>query len=93
MSKPLLPSHGERPGDRGKGLVDDGGVMPGEEYDVMRYAPPQGPKGINDPQGPGLHGHNCGQAGTQGPYATRGDGSSGRPGLGGTNYGNNPSKN
>lgn len=56
--------------------------------DVMGYDPPKGPNNINDPASPGLHGHNCGQEGTQGPYATRGDGTSGSPGLGGTNHGN-----
>jgi hypothetical protein len=58
------------------------------ERDVMSYDSPKGPKNIDDPKGPGLHGHNCGKSGTQGPYASRGDGTSGRPGLGGTNHGN-----
>lgn len=57
------------------------------EREVMGYKPPQGPKGINDPQGPGLHGHNCGKGGTQGPYATNGDGTSGKVGLDGDNCG------
>lgn len=29
------------------------------------YSPPQGPKGINDPKEPGLHGANHGTCGTQ----------------------------
>lgn len=53
----------------------------------LPYKAPVGPKGI-DNSGPGLGGHNCGNAGVQGPYPSRGDGSSGRPGLGGTNHGN-----
>lgn len=36
--------------------------------DVRNYSPPQGPKNINDPKGPGLHGDNCGICGTQGKY-------------------------
>jgi hypothetical protein len=29
------------------------------------YSPPQGPKGIEDPKTPGLHGENLGPCGTQ----------------------------
>ena len=54
---------------------------------VMGYQMPKGPKGI-DNNGVGLGGHNCGKAGVQGPYESTGDGSSGSPGLGGTNHGN-----
>lgn len=36
-------------------------------------------------QGSGME--NCGNAGTQGSSSARGDGSSGSPGLGGTNHG------
>lgn len=32
------------------------------------YSPPVGPKGINDPQTPGLHGGNKGSNGTQGRH-------------------------
>ena len=41
-----------------------GGVMSGK--DVMRYLPPVGPKGIKDPQSPGIHGANSGTDGSQG---------------------------
>lgn len=34
--------------------------------DVRNYSAPVGPKNINDPKGPGLHGDNCGTCGTQG---------------------------
>jgi len=67
--------------------MTNGGGRPSQKG-VMGYAAPQGPTNINDPQGPGLHGHNCGKQGTQGPYASNGDGSSGKPGLGGENLGN-----
>lgn len=56
------------------------------ERDVMNYKSPQGPKGIENRQ-VGLGGSNCGNEGTQGESSTRGDGSSGSPGLGGTNHG------
>jgi len=32
------------------------------------YCPPQGPKGINNPQTPGLHGSNHGNAVNQGKH-------------------------
>lgn len=51
--------------------------------DVRNYATPQGPKGIMDPQSPGLHGTNHGVV--NGP--DRGGPHSGSPGLGGTNHG------
>jgi hypothetical protein len=61
-----------------------GGILPGDTKDVCCYSPPQGPKNINDPQSPGLHGKNYGTQ--NGPdNAAR---ESGRPGLGGTNRGN-----
>jgi len=31
----------------------------------LAYSPPVGPTNINDPKGPGLHGNNCGNCGTQ----------------------------
>jgi len=31
----------------------------------LPYSPPVGPKSINDPQSPGLHGSNHGNSGTQ----------------------------
>lgn len=65
----------------------DGDGGPSDQRDVMNYKPPQGPKGIMDPAGPGLHGHNCGSGGVQGPASSQGNGSSGSPGLGGTNHG------
>lgn len=32
----------------------------------LPYSPPQGPIGINDPKGPGIHGTNHGNCGSQG---------------------------
>lgn len=57
-----------------------GGVLPGETMDVMNYKAPQGPKGINDPQGPGLHDDRPGT--TNRPM--EGHRHSGSPGIGGT---------
>jgi hypothetical protein len=53
----------------------------------MGYQPPYGPKGINDAQGPGIHGRNSGNANR--PTATS-DG--GKVGLGGVNRGNSGSQ-
>lgn len=59
----------------------EGGEVPVK--DVRNYSPPQGPKGIMNPQSPGLHGDNKGI--TNGPDS--GGSHSGSPGLGGTNHG------
>lgn len=59
----------------------------GTARDVMNYAPPQGPSNINDPQGPGLHGYNCGKVGSQGPVDESYHRESGSPGLGGMKHG------
>jgi len=60
-----------------------GGIFPGETKDVNNYSPPCGPKNINDPHSPGLHGKNQGT--TNGPDSPGRE--SGSPGLGGTNHG------
>lgn len=60
----------------------DGGKLTSK--DVNNYCPPQGPKNIMDPKGPGLHGENKGI--TNGPDS--GGRHSGSPGLGGVNNGN-----
>ena len=54
--------------------------------DVNNYSPPQGPKNIMDPQGPGLHGVNNGCSGSQGGGEKLQRG--GSVGLGGVNNGN-----
>lgn len=56
-----------------------------DSKDVMNYSAPKGPKGIDDPAGPGLHGVNRGI--TNGPKDAN-VGQGGKPGLGGNNYGN-----
>lgn len=52
------------------------------QRDVMKYKPPQGPANITDPRGPGLHGDNYGNCGTQGPSGASAR-ESGKVGLGG----------
>lgn len=84
MSRDLLGEMGpERTEDGNR--ASNGGVVP--VRDVHNYSPPRGPTNINDSKSPGLHGHNCGISGTQGPYGSRGDGQSGSPGLHGSNKG------
>lgn len=55
------------------------------QRDVNDYQSPQGPRNVNDPKGPGLHGdrHPCG---SQGEYGENCE-TSGSPGLGGENKG------
>jgi hypothetical protein len=53
-----------------------------ERKDVMGYRPPQGPKNINDPKSPGLHGKNFDYCGSQEQPSLRSQ-SSGSPGIGG----------
>jgi hypothetical protein len=60
-----------------------GGILPGDTRDVNNYSPPQGPRNIDDPKSPGLHGENKGN--TNGP--DRGGSHSGSPGLHGVNHG------
>jgi hypothetical protein len=79
MARDILSEYGpERKG--GGGLKGHGQVS---QRDTQNYSPPKGPTNINDPKGPGLHGHNCGNAGTQG-YHGSGDKEGGSPGIGGT---------
>jgi hypothetical protein len=59
----------------------------GTARDVMGYKPPQGPTNIMDKAGPGLHGANLENCGTQGESSIDCDGNSGSPGLHGNNRG------
>lgn len=45
------------------GVASNGGCITPKE---LPYSPPVGPANINDPKGPGLHGTNHGNNGTQG---------------------------
>lgn len=44
------------------GVASSGGVTTAK--DISNYSPPKGPSNIGD-RGPGLHGDNCGNCGTQ----------------------------
>lgn len=68
MSRDILSSYGRDTPQPQASKVSCGGVEPGDQKDVMNYKPPVGPKGINDPHSPGLHGTNHGCCGTQGKY-------------------------
>lgn len=84
MSRDILGEYGRDTSQPQTTSSPRGGITSGK--DVMRYAPPQGPKGINDPQSPGIHGANSGMDGSQGSThdALQKGGS---VGLGGINHG------
>jgi hypothetical protein len=85
MARDILGEYGPESRQPQAPRATSGGVMMAKP---RPYSPPMGPTNINDPKGPGLHGHNCGPCGTQGPYPTRTDGNRGSPGLHGhDNYG------
>lgn len=81
MGRDILSEYGRGSSQPQRAPASSGGVT--SAGDVNNYQPPQGPKGIMSPQGPGLHGTNAGN--TNGP--DRGGSHSGSPGLGGTNHG------
>lgn len=85
MGRDILSEFGRDSGAGNKPRATSGGVT--SARDVMGYSPPKGPTNIMDPKSPGLHGHNCGNSGTQGARGTSTDGSSGSPGLHGNNRG------
>jgi hypothetical protein len=65
MARDILSEYGN---DSGAGEVPratNGGQQTPKD---IPYCPPQGPKGINDPKTPGLHGNNHGNSGTQGRH-------------------------
>lgn len=77
MARDILGGFGPGSSQPQRGGVGCGGVLPGDEKDVMNYQPPQGPKGIMEDKSPGLHGRNAGN--TNRPTSV--DGHSGSPGL------------
>lgn len=64
MPKDILSEFGSDSAQPQKGRATSGGV---KEAKPLSYSPPVGPKGINDPQTPGLHGANHG-VGPQGKH-------------------------
>lgn len=91
MSKDILSEYGPETHKPMSSRASNGGVMP--VRDVRNYQPPHGPSNINDAKSPGLHGHNCGNAGTQGSYGHSDRETSGSSGLHGTNKGNQGTQN
>ena len=56
MARDILNEFGPNTPKTQAEACECGGVLPGEEVDVMGYKPPVGPMGINDPKNPGIHG-------------------------------------
>lgn len=83
MTRDILREYGPETSQPQYASASCGGVLPGDEKDVMNYQAPRGPKGIMDPKTPGIHGSNYGIQ--NGP--DRGGSHSGSPGIGGTNHG------
>lgn len=85
MTKDILRGFGPDSPANQKPRATHGGVMP--VRDVRNYSPPQGPRGINDAQSPGLKGVNAGNRGTQFPpeYPKP---ETGKVGIGATHHGN-----
>ena len=89
MVRDILSEFGNDSGAGQKPSATKGGETTAR--DVRDYKPPQGPSNINDPKGPGLHGDNYGNCGSQGPSGATAR-ERGRPGLGGENKTNKGSQ-
>ena len=87
MARDILGEFGSESNQSQYSTQVRGGVMSGK--DVMRYSPPVGPKGIKDPQSPGIHGANSGIDGSQDSTsdALQRGGSVGIVSNGGVNHG------
>lgn len=81
MARDILGGFGPNSSQPQASVASNGGQVPTK--DVRNYQEPQGPKGIMDPKGPGLHGSNHGI----GNGSNNGGSHSGSPGIGGTNHG------
>lgn len=62
MDKDILSMYGKDTSQPQVASATNGGRM---EPKTIPYSAPQGPKGINDPKTPGIHGTNHGSCGTQ----------------------------
>lgn len=60
MSKDILRGFGPDSSNTQAPSAECGGILPGEEVDVMNYKAPVGPSNINDSKSPGIHGTNHG---------------------------------
>lgn len=68
MSRDILSGFGPGSSQPQRASAECGGVLPGDTKDVNNYQPPVGPKNINDPKSPGLHGTNHGNSVMQGKH-------------------------
>src|SRR5712671_5858160 len=66
MPRDILGEYGDDTPQPQVAVIRRGGILPGQTSDVNNYRPPQGPKSINDPKSPGIHGANSGTNGSQG---------------------------
>lgn len=65
MSDDILSGFGSGSSQPQQSGAGSGGVTTAKE---IPYSPPVGPKSINDPKTPGIHGTNHGCCGTQGRH-------------------------
>lgn len=65
MARDILSEYGPESPNNQKARATNGGV---QEVKQIPYSPPVGPKSINDPKTPGIHGENHGNCGTQGRH-------------------------
>lgn len=89
MARDILREYGPDSPSNQRPRSAGGGHMP--VRDVHKYQPPLGPTNIGDPNSPGLHGHNCGKAGTQGASSLEQD-EAGHVGIGSVDHGNRGSQ-
>lgn len=82
MSKDILSYYGPERSDGYRAKHDGSGGIKSSK-DVHAYAEPRGPRNINDPKSPGLHGQNFGYCGSQGEGSLHSE-TSGGSGLGGS---------
>jgi hypothetical protein len=66
MPRDILDEYGPDSSNPQRARATSGGRQ--EPKDVHNYRPPVGPKNVNDPKSPGLHGTNHGCCGTQGKH-------------------------
>lgn len=65
MARDILSEYGSDSSQPQRAPATNGGKP---EVKPLDYSPPVGPKNINDPKGPGLHGTNHGNAVKQGRH-------------------------
>lgn len=66
MARDILGDYGRDTPQPQRARATNGGRL--ETRDVRNYQAPVGPKSINDPKSPGLHGENYGNAPCQGRH-------------------------